>query len=144
MAEDDIKQSREEFQEARRALVDMLAAQYPGTTYQDGDGVKIAELSDHFKSLAEQRANEERETAARHLGISVEDLDALKAKQEEAAESTPQSRTANLPAGTAPTVPAPRPKAPADGHGEQAVKTGVDLMQEAAEEFLVNSGYLKR
>jgi hypothetical protein len=129
---DDVKQGREEFQEARKALVDILAAQHPGTTHHDGDGVAIADLPTHFAGIATERANQQREAAAAYLGITVEELDAQKAGASTAPpESTPESRTASLPAGKASTPPKPQsPSQAGDGSG----LSGIDLIERAAAE----------
>lgn len=135
--EQDTKQSREEFQEARRTLVDMLVAQHPGTTHKTGDGIAIAELADHFKTAAEQAVNADREAAARALNMTPEEFDAFKAQRAAGGEgSTPQERTASLPAGTTPTLPKPQTTEDSD----RGPLSGTDLLEDAARDFLADFG----
>jgi hypothetical protein len=127
----DVKQNREDFQEARRALVDRYVAEHPGLSHQDFNDVKVADFGSHAATVATQRASQDREAGARALGITVEEFDALKAKPAEAAEETPQSRTANLPTGKATTPPKPTsPGQNVDG----GTLSGIDLIERAAAE----------
>jgi len=128
MAEEqpDPKQSREEFAEARRALVDRIVKDHPGLSHTDFNDVKIADFDTHATSLATQRIAADREAGARALGISVEELDALKKPAEP--ESTPQSRSASLPAGKATQPP------PATQTEQAGGLTGIDLIEQAAAE----------
>ena len=143
MADDDVKQSREDFQEARRALVDKVVAEHPGLSHQHFDGVKIADFDAHAQGLVTQMADQARTAGAQYLGITVEEFDALKEKggatSAAGGESTPQSRTAALPAGRTGGV---QPPAPQQQGTETA--TGMDLMEQAAAEFLATSDFLKR
>jgi hypothetical protein len=137
---DDVKQSREDFQEARRALVDKVVAANPGLSHQHFDGVKIADFDTHAEGLTTQIAAQDREAAARFLGISVEELDARKEKEAAGGEeSTPQSRTAALPAGSQGGAKPPPLSAPVT-----TTLTETDLIEAAANEFLSQSGYLTR
>jgi hypothetical protein len=140
MADDDVKQNREDFQEARRALVDKVVAEHPGLSHQHFDGVKIADFDAHAQGLATQMADQARTAGAQYLGITVEEFDALKNKGSSSdGESTPQSRTANLPAGKTGGAKPP----PVDAPVTEGL-TGIDLMEAAANEFLASSDFLKR
>jgi len=122
----DPKQSREEFAEARRALVDRIVKDHPGLSHTDFNDVKIADFDTHATTLATQRVAADREAGARALGMTVEEFDALKKPAE--AESTPQSRSASLPSGKA-TQPPPV------AQGERVGGlTGIDLIEQAAAE----------
>jgi hypothetical protein len=144
MADDnDTRQSREDFQEARRALVDKVVAEHPGLSHQHFDGVKIADFDAHAQGLVTQMADQARTAGAQYLGITVEEFDALKegkgSSSDGAGESTPQSRTAALPTGKTGGAKPPPASAPVTES-----LTGVDLIEAAANEFLASSDFLKR
>lgn len=124
--EQDPKQSREEFAEARRALVDRIVKDHPGLSHTDFNDVKIADFDTHATTLATQRTAADLEAGARALGITVEEFTALKKPAE--AESTPQSRSASLPAGKAPQV------TPTATVASEGGLTGIDLIEAAAAE----------
>jgi hypothetical protein len=141
MAED-TRSQREDFQEARKALVDKVVKENPGLSHQDFNDVKIADFDDHAAGLRAQRAEEGRQAAAAYFGITVEELDARKAADASngaAKEPTAEQRTASLPAGKAPTLPPP-----ATSETTDVARTGVEKLEDAANEFLANSGFLKR
>lgn len=135
MAEDpDTKQSREEFAAARRMLVDKMVADNPGLSHQDFNDVALADFDDHAKALSEQKHAADREAAARVMNMTPEEFDAFQAdrqKQSDKQESTPQSRTANLPAGKAsPTQLPPRGETATEAADEGA--WGTNLIAQAA------------
>jgi hypothetical protein len=141
MAED-TRQQREDFQEARKALVDKVVKENPGLSHTDFNDVKIADFDAHAAGLREQREAQGREAAAAYLGITVEELEARKAAEGSSTppttEPTPEQRTASLPAGKAPTLPPPATSAPAEPG-----RTGADKLEDAANEFLKGSNFLK-
>lgn len=126
--EPDIKTSREEFAEARRALVDKYVAEHPGLSHHDFNDIKVSEFGTHAATLAADRVNADREAGARALGISLEEFDALKAKPA-AGESTPQQRAANLPSGRSAPPPTQGSMNERDREGGA---WGIDLIEQAA------------
>lgn len=138
---DDTKSQREDFQAARRALVDRVVADHPGLSHTDFNDVAIAEFDSHAKTLSDQRAAATRTAAAAELNMTPEEYDAFRASRAaDKPASTPQSRTASLPAGNAGSRPGQartQHNAPAGQPGGEGA-WGVDLIeQKAAEDVAV-------
>lgn len=70
------KKPREEFEAARRALVDKYVAEIPGAKPSDFDGVEIAQFAATAVKVRTDRQTEEDAIVARRLGVKVEDVQA--------------------------------------------------------------------
>lgn len=94
----DDKARREEFQEARRALVDRMVKDNPGLKPSDFNDVKISDFDTHAAQMNQQRL----QAQADLLGVSVDDLPAALARAkgetlpDPGHEETPQQRHADL------------------------------------------------
>lgn len=133
--EQETKQSREEFQAARRELVDTLIAD-TGIHHSRLDGVAVGELKAKVAELVAEQQNEDVKATARLLGKTEDEVKAMR-DASNATESTPEQRAANLPTGKAPTVPKksdPKAGDPRNQHDEAL--WGDALMAAAANDEL--------